>query len=90
MAIYRDKTKIYEITKQYNDTGFPEDETSLGYSIDVYQESINKVFREYLVNFKYLQRILENYGFYFDNKGRSSKIWDYPMEVVYLMNYLIQ
>ena len=63
MAIYRDKTKIYEITKQYNNTGFPEDETSLGYSIDVYQESINKVFREYLVNFKYLQRILENYGF---------------------------
>ena len=63
MAIYRDKTKIYEITKQYSNTGFPEDETSLGYSIDVYQESINKVFREYLVNFKYLQRILENYGF---------------------------
>ena len=26
-------------------------------------ESINKVFREYLVNFKYFNRIMENYGF---------------------------
>ena len=63
MAIYRDQVKIFEITKQYNDTGFPEDETSLNYGIDVYQESINKVFREYLVNFNYLERVLENYGF---------------------------
>ena len=63
MTIYRDKTKIYEITKQYNHTGFPEDEQSLGYPVDVFQESINKVFREYLVNFNYLQRVMENYGF---------------------------
>ena len=63
MTIYRDQVKIFEITKQYNDTGFPEDETSLNYGIDVYQESINKVFREYLVNFKYLERVMENYGF---------------------------
>ena len=63
MAIYNDSEKIYEITKQYSHTGFPEDEYSLGYAIDVYQESINKVFREYLVHFPYLQRMLENYGF---------------------------
>ena len=31
--------------------------------VNVYQESINKEFREYLVHFKYLQRMLENYGF---------------------------
>ena len=29
----------------------------------MYQESINKTFREYLVNFEYLTKILENYGF---------------------------
>ena len=63
MAIYSGDEKIYEITKQYSHTGFPEDEYSLGYAIDVYQESINKVFREYLVHFQYLQRMLENYGF---------------------------
>ena len=63
MTIMREDKKIYEITKQYDQTGFPEDEMSLGYAIDVYQESINKVFREYLVNFKYVERVLENYGF---------------------------
>ena len=39
------------------------DVTSLGYKINVYQESINKMFPEYLINFDYLDRILENYGF---------------------------
>jgi len=56
-------TKIYEITKQYPQTGFPDDDTSLGYAIDVYQETINKVFREYLVSFPFLVRAMEDYGF---------------------------
>jgi hypothetical protein len=63
MVIYQDKEKIYEIIKQYSHSGFPEDEHSLHYPIDVYQESINKVFREYLVNFAYFQRMMEDYGF---------------------------
>jgi len=63
VTIMRHDKKIYEITKQYDQTGFSDDETSLGYAIDVFQESINKVFREYLVNFAYLIRIFENYGF---------------------------
>ena len=37
--------------------------SSLGYRIDVYQESINKTFPEYLVNFDYLVQVIENYGF---------------------------
>jgi hypothetical protein len=59
----REDRKIFEIIKQYDQTGFPEDELSIGYAIDVFQESINKVFREYLVNFNYLIRIMEDYGF---------------------------
>ena len=55
--------KLWEITKQYNNDEFSDNESSLGYGIDVYQESINKVFREYLVNYDYLTRMLENYGF---------------------------
>ena len=62
-SIYREEQKVYEITKQYDHTGFPEDETSLGYVVDVYQESINNTFSEYLVNFPYLIRVMENYGF---------------------------
>jgi hypothetical protein len=55
--------KICEITKKYTETGFPDDETSIGYPVDVFQESINKIFREYLVNFNFFIRMMENYGF---------------------------
>ena len=62
-SIMNGSRKIYEISKMYDETGFPDDEISLGYPINVYQESINKVFREYLVNFDYFVRVMENYGF---------------------------
>lgn len=62
-TIQHGSQKVFEITKQYEETGFPETELSLGYSIDVFQESINKSFREYLVNIDYLRRLMEDYGF---------------------------
>ena len=55
--------KIWEIVKEYEKETFENNETSLGYAINVYQDSINKYFREYLVNFDYFVRIMENYGF---------------------------
>ena len=55
--------KLLEITKQYSNTAFNDDISSLGYAIDIYQSSINKNIREYLVNFEYLTTLLENYGF---------------------------
>jgi hypothetical protein len=63
VSIIKNERKIFEITKRYDETGFPDEDLSLGYAIDVYQESINQVFREYLVNFDYLKRIMEDYGF---------------------------
>ena len=58
-----DKNKMWEIKKEYDEDEFKNDETSVGYKIEVYQESINKVFAEYLVNYEYLTRLIENYGF---------------------------
>ena len=55
--------RIWEIIKRYDHDEFNDDETCIGYAIDVFQESINKTIREYLVNYTYLTRILENYGF---------------------------
>jgi hypothetical protein len=55
--------KIYEIKKLYDKTGFPNDEESIGYGIEIYQESINKPFPEYLVNYEFFVRAMENYGF---------------------------
>ena len=63
LVAYKDDKKMWEITKDYTSSQFEDNETSIGYPINVYQESINKVFKEYLVNFTYLQYLLENYGF---------------------------
>jgi hypothetical protein len=62
-SLFKNDKKIWEITKKYGQTELLDDESCMGYAIDVYQESINKTFREYLVNFNYLNRLLENYGF---------------------------
>jgi len=59
-----DKTAtILKITKLYDNDDFNSDYSSIGYPINVYQESINNTFKEYLVNYELLTRLLENYGF---------------------------
>jgi len=63
IAAYHDEKKMWEIKKDYSSADFENDETSVGYPIEVFQESINKAFKEYLVNFTYLVYLLENYGF---------------------------
>jgi len=61
--IYEKGKKIWEIIKQYDNKTFSNDATSLNYLIDVYQETINQKIPEFLVNFDYLLRLMENYGF---------------------------
>jgi mRNA (guanine-N7-)-methyltransferase len=63
VEILEDGKKIWEIIKSYDHTKFLDDSSSIGYRIDVYQESINQLIPEYLINFNYLQRIMLNYGF---------------------------
>lgn len=63
VAKYNGEEKIWEITKDYDEDEMKNDETCVGMKIDVYQDSINKVFGEYLVNFDYLDRLMESYGF---------------------------
>lgn len=66
MKIHSDKNPeivMSEIIKRYSQTGFVDDETSLGYTIEVFQESINNYIREYLVNFAYLKKVMADYGF---------------------------
>jgi len=63
LELHEGERKIWEIRKEYDDEKFEDDVTSLGYKIEVFQETINKMFPEYLVNFDYLERVMENYGF---------------------------
>lgn len=55
--------KVWKITKLYEEDIFEPNDSSLGYKIDVYQESINQTLSEYLVNFAFLTRVMEDYGF---------------------------
>jgi hypothetical protein len=61
--IYVDNKKIWSVTKMYDATNFEDDESSLGYKIDVYQDSINQTISEYLVNFDFLAETMKKYGF---------------------------
>ena len=63
MQIVEDGKKIWEVTKGYGGNEFEDDSSSIGYRIDVYQDSINQTIPEYLINFDYLERILFAYGF---------------------------
>jgi hypothetical protein len=63
IKIIENDKKIWEITKEYGGETFEDDSSSIGYRIDVYQESINQVISEYLVNFDYLNRVMSAYGF---------------------------
>ena len=61
--IIENKQKMWEIKKMYQQDKFPSNINSVGFRVDVYQESINKTFPEYLVNFDYFKILLELYGF---------------------------
>jgi hypothetical protein len=62
-VLRKDNKKIFEITRMYKETGFADNESSIGYAIDIFQESINNTIREYLVNFNYFIQLMEEYGF---------------------------
>jgi len=74
VSIEKDGAKIWEIRKQYNSDVFENNVSCLGYQIDVYQETINKVFPEYLVNYEYLIRVIENYGFVLVTRPEARKL----------------
>jgi hypothetical protein len=63
IKIVEDGRKIWEITKGYGGDTFDDDSSSIGYRIDVFQESINQTISEYLVNFDYFNRVMSAYGF---------------------------
>ena len=58
-----DDNLILNINKKYDNDYFNDDISCLGYPIEIFQDSINKSTIEYLVNFEFFIRIMENYGF---------------------------
>lgn len=66
--------KLWSITKDYDGTKLEDNDSSLGYKISVYQESINQVLPEYLVNYDFLNAIMEKYGFVLITREEAKNI----------------
>jgi len=66
--------KVWEIVKGYSSVSLEDNSSCIGYRIDVYQDSINQLISEYLVNFDYLDRVLENYGFKIIDREEAKSI----------------
>jgi len=69
-----DDDKIWEVTKEYSQTTYDADISCVGYAIDVYQDSINKTIKEYLVNFTYFTELMKNYGFELLKRDEAVKL----------------
>jgi hypothetical protein len=63
LEIFEKEKKVWSVSKGYSSTEFTDNEGSLGYAIDVFQDSINRVVTEYLVQFDFFIREMEKYGF---------------------------
>ena len=74
-----DPQKLWSARKKYHQTEFEPDSSSIGYEIEVYQDTINKATREYLVNFDYLTQLLENYGFDLVSTEEAATTLMFPM-----------
>ena len=74
-----DPQKMWSVRKKYHQAEFEPDSSSIGYEIEVYQDSINKATREYLVNFDYLTQLLENYGFDLVTPEEAATTLSFPM-----------
>ena len=70
---YENDELLLSIVKKYEDETFPNDSNCLGYAIEIFQESINKPITEYLVNFEFLIRSMENYGFVLEKPTKSNE-----------------
>ena len=73
----KDKRNILKITRDFKkDMTFEPNKSSLGKKINVRVASIGSAFPEYLVNFKYLIKVLENIGFDVIHTDTFKKIYD--------------
>jgi hypothetical protein len=74
IGLMADDEKIWEVTKEYSQTTYDPDISCVGYAIDVYQDSINKTIKEYLVNFTYFTELMRGYGFELLKRDEAIKL----------------
>ncbi len=80
-SIIYDSKLVWEVVKKYSPERriFPDDENSLGMEISVYQESIGQWVSEYLVNFEFFNRTMNEYGMYLLTDAELNEI-QFPLK----------
>ena len=68
--------KLWTIKKLYESTSFQDNDSSLGYEIEVFNESIGASIKEYLVNFDYLTEKAKEYNLQLVELNNFSKIFE--------------
>ena len=66
------ENRICEIEKMYEKESFPDDESSVGYEINVFNQTIGKFIPEYLVNFQFFVLQMRRHGFELHSPSSSS------------------
>lgn len=74
------KEKIWEITKLYGVKKFVEGKPNFGIDIDVFVSSIGIPHKEYLVSYKYLEEVAEEYGLKLEEVKPFSEYWKEGVE----------
>jgi 2-polyprenyl-3-methyl-5-hydroxy-6-metoxy-1,4-benzoquinol methylase len=74
IEIFENERKIWQIVKEYESETMDDDASCIGYKISVFQDSINQMFPEYLVNYDYLNRLMEDYGFTLVTREEAKKL----------------
>lgn len=67
---------IWRIRKEYENLGdtLTNDETSLGMEIQVFIETINQTFKEYLFNFEYFEQLMNKHDMYIISKQDANEM----------------
>lgn len=74
VQLVEDDRKIWEVIKEYSSDVFEDNASSIGYKISVYQESIHQYISEYLVNYDYLDRLMDAHGFKIISKEEAGEM----------------
>jgi hypothetical protein len=74
IEIFENERKVWQIVKEYEYDTMVDDASCIGYKISVFQDSINQMFPEYLVNYDYLNRLMEDYGFTLVTREEAKKL----------------
>lgn len=74
VQLYDGDRKIWEVVKEYSSDEFEDNASSIGYKINVYQESIHQYISEYLVNYDYFDRLMDAHGFKLISKEEATEM----------------